>query len=69
MPVEAVLDVSLGAAGLAAAAFFGLWFAGRALLHPTGATALHLLFAAYFAHLTFRTVWLSLRYKKEVLVC
>ena len=51
----------------AAAAFFGLWFAGRALLQPAGATALHLLFAAYFAHLAFRTVWLSVRYRREVL--
>ena len=51
----------------AAAAFFGLWFAGRALLHPTGATALHLLFAASFAHLAFRTLWLTLRYRREVL--
>lgn len=55
------------AMGGAAAAFFGIWFVGRALLQPAGATALHLLFAAYFAHLAFRTVWLSLRYRKEVL--
>ena len=51
----------------AAAAFFAIWFSGRALLQPAGATALHLLFAAYFAHLAFRTLWLTLRYRREVL--
>ena len=51
----------------AAAAFFAIWFSGRALLQPAGATALHLLFSAYFAHLAFRTVWLSVRYRREVL--
>ncbi|MBP5239920.1 MAG: MATE family efflux transporter, partial [Oscillospiraceae bacterium] len=51
----------------AAVSFFCVWYAGKGLLHPTGAAALHLLFAAYYAHLAFRTVWLTLRYKKEVL--
>ena len=51
----------------AAAAFFAVWFAGRALLQPAGATALHLLFAAYFSHLAFRTLWLTLRCRREVL--
>ena len=51
----------------AAVSFFCVWYAGKGLLHPSGATALHLLFAAYYAHLAFRTVWLTLRYKKEVL--
>ena len=51
----------------AAAAFFAVWYTGRWLLQPAGATAIHLLFAAYFAHLAFRTVWLTLRYRKEVL--
>ncbi len=51
----------------AAVAFFAVWYTGRWLLQPAGATAIHLLFAAYFAHLAFRTVWLTLRYRKEVL--
>ena len=51
----------------AAVSFFVVWFAGRALLQPAGATALHLLFAAYFSHLAFRTAWLTIRYRKEVL--
>ncbi len=51
----------------AAAAFFAVWYTGRWLLQPAGATAIHLLFAAYFAHLAFRTLWLTLRYRREVL--
>ena len=51
----------------AAAAFFAVWYTGRWLLQPAGATAIHILFAAYFAHLAFRTLWLTLRYRKEVL--
>jgi MATE family multidrug resistance protein len=51
----------------AAAAFFAVWYTGRWLLQPTGATAIHILFAAYFAHLAFRTLWLTLRYRREVL--
>ena len=52
---------------LAAAAFFAIWFTGNWLLHPEGAAAIHLLFAAYFAHLLMRTVWLTARYRSEVL--
>ena len=51
----------------AAVSFFTVWYIGRWLLQPEGATAIHLLFAAYFAHLAFRTLWLTLRYRKEVL--
>lgn len=51
----------------AAAAFFAVWYTGRWLLQPAGATAIHILFAAYFAHLAFRTLWLTLRYRREVL--
>ena len=53
--------------GGAAAAFFGVWFLGRWLLQPEGSAALHLLFAAYFSHLAFRTLWLTLRYRRDVL--
>ena len=46
--------------------FLGLWF----LLgprQPSGSDAcLHILLAAYFAHLAFRTLWLSARYGKKV---
>lgn len=48
-------------------AFFGLWFIFRWILKPEGATALHLLFVCYFAHLLFRTIYLSLKYKPSVL--
>lgn len=51
----------------AAASFFAVWYCGRALLQPVGAVALHVLFAAYFAHLAFRTVWLTVRYRRDVL--
>ena len=53
--------------GGAAAAFFTVWYAGRWLLQPQGPASLHLLFAAYFAHLAFRTLWLTLRYRRDVL--
>lgn len=52
--------------GGAAAAFFAVWYAGKWLLHPVGATAIHLLLAAYFAHLAFRTVYLSLCCRRHV---
>ena len=53
--------------GLAALAFFAVWYNGKWLLHPEGAAAIHLLFAAYFAHLAVRTVWLTARYRRDVL--
>ncbi|MBQ9660239.1 MAG: MATE family efflux transporter [Bacteroidales bacterium] len=53
--------------GLAAAAFFGVWYIGKWLLQPEGAAAIHLLFVAYFAHLAARTVHLSVRYRRDVL--
>lgn len=54
--------------GLAALAFFGVWYIGKWLLQPEGAAAIHLLFAAYFAHLAARTVWLTVRYRRDVLI-
>lgn len=51
----------------AAIAFFGVWVVGNTLLHPSGATALHLLLGAYFAHLVARTIVLTARYRKDVL--
>lgn len=59
----------------AVVAFFGLWFAGLAALNwlsPAAtsgispATGIHLLLAAYFAHLLARTAWLSYQYKRQI---
>ena len=55
------------AMGGAALAFFAIWFLGRWLLQPVGPLALHVLFAAYFAHLAFRTFWLTYRHRRDVL--
>lgn len=49
-------------------AFFAVWFVGDAVLHPAGNMLMHVLLAAYFAHLLFRSVYLSLMYRKEVLL-
>ena len=56
------------AMGLAAVAFYAVWYIGKWLLQPIGATAIHLLFGAYFAHLLLRTVWLTFRYRKDILI-
>lgn len=50
--------------GGATIAFFVIWYIGKWLLHPVGTTAIHLLLAAYFAHLIFRSAYLPTRYKK-----
>ena len=56
---------------LAMLGFFGVWFAwswaGGA--SQTGDICLHVLLAAYFAHLAARTIWLSLRYRRAILSC
>ena len=61
----------------AVAAFFAAWFAIKPLLglqpaldlpfDGTPSTALTLLLAVYFLHLAVRTVWLSVRYRRDVL--
>ena len=53
---------------LSLAAFGVVWFAGKALLPSAsaGAPAIHLLMAAYFAHLAARTLHLTLRYHKDI---
>ena len=61
----------------AAVCFLGTWFAGRLLSAGTSAghlfgsdpdvAAMHWLLAAYFAHLLFRTVYLSLRYRRDII--
>ncbi len=48
-------------------AFTGVWLALRLILQPGSAAAMHCLLAAYFAHLLFRTVYLSIRYRRDVL--
>lgn len=52
----------------AAAAFFGVWFGGRLFgVASDGPAAFHLLLGAYFAHLLLRAVYLSFRYRPEIL--
>lgn len=43
--------------------FFGVWFLCKGIFHPSGALAIHLLMVAYFAHLIFRTVFLTVKWK------
>lgn len=51
----------------AAVSFFGVWFALLLALKPSGESAIHCLLAAYFAHLAFRTLYLSARYRHSVM--
>jgi len=48
-------------------AFFVIWFSGIFLFRPTGFAAAHLLFAAYFSHLIYRSLYQTLLYRKAVL--
>ena len=56
--------------------FATVWFAGILILNGTsladssryGNMAMHILMAAYFAHLLARTIYLSVRYRKVVLI-
>jgi Na+-driven multidrug efflux pump len=50
-----------------AVAFFAVWFIGLWLLSPEGNGLVHLLFAAYFAHLFYRSLYQTIRYRREVL--
>lgn len=49
-----------------AATFLLVWGIGVAVWHPDGSDAMHLLMAAYFAHLAFRTVYMTARYNKSI---
>lgn len=51
----------------AAVSFLGLWAVLRYTLSPVGEVAIHCLLAAYFAHLLFRTIYLSLKYKRSII--
>jgi MATE family multidrug resistance protein len=72
---KAIRNVSV----LAVIAFFAVWFTGSFLLSAYGnsvnlsqerheALAIHILMAAYFAHLLIRTLYQSVKYKKEILI-
>ena len=50
----------------AAVAFFAVWTAGKLALGPEPGTLMHVLMAAYFAHLAARTVCQSIRYRRDV---
>ena len=52
---------------LAAISFFGVWFAGAPFVQ-TDAGGIHLLMAAYFAHLLARGILLTVRFKKDVVL-
>ena len=47
--------------------FFLTWFLGERLLQPQGTLAVHLLFAAYFSHLIYRSVYQTVKYRKSIL--
>ncbi len=54
-------------------AFFAAWFLGLLLVEKTGGTPVpsrvkvHLLFAAYYAHLLFRSLYQTVKYKSSIL--
>ena len=46
--------------------FFAIWCLGYLLFKPEGNGLVHLLFAAYYAHLIFRSLYLTARYQSTV---
>ena len=48
-------------------AFFVVWLLGMFLLRPKGTAAAHLLFAAYYAHVIFRSLYQTFCYRKAIL--
>lgn len=50
----------------AAVCFTAVWFLGKLAFAPGDEAAMHWLMGAYFAHLLFRTVWLSALSRKEI---
>ena len=48
-------------------AFFAVWFLGWILLKPEGDGKVHLLFAAYYAHLLFRSQYQTIKYRTVIL--
>ena len=51
----------------AVAAFFAVWAAGLVFPDLPPSVSMHVLMGAYFAHLLARTVYLSVRYRKDVI--
>lgn len=49
------------------AAFFLVWFTGLFLLKPQGTALVHLLFAAYYSHLIYRSIYQTIKYRPAVL--
>lgn len=50
-----------------AVTFLLVWGIGVAVWNPDGAMAVHLLMAAYFAHLAYRTAYMTIKYKKSII--
>ena len=48
-------------------AFFTVWFLGHLLLPHKGVAAAHLLFAAYYSHLIYRSLCQTILYQKSIL--
>ncbi len=48
--------------------FFAVWAAGLAFPDLSPSVSMHVLMGAYFAHLLARTIYLSVRYSKDVLI-
>ena len=48
-------------------AFAAVWILGWVVFKPTGGERVHLLFAAYYAHLIFRSAYQTLKYRPAVL--
>ena len=50
------------------AAFFAIWFAGKSVLRDVSPEIyIHVLMAAYFAHLSARALYLTVRYKRDII--
>ena len=47
-------------------AFLGVWWIGSALFDVGGNFGMHLLLAAYFAHLVYRSAYMSMKYKSTI---
>ena len=60
---KAMRDSNLGCV----IAFFAIWFSGIFLFRLTGFAAAHLLFAAYFSHLIYRSLYQTFCYRKSIL--
>ena len=50
----------------AVVSFFAVWAVGLAFPDVPGEVSMHILMGAYFAHLLARTVYLSVRYRRDV---